>query len=99
MKKCWNLENLRTAEPQKKLLVLIKKIVCIPPFSSHDNYMLYHVNVAVAVPFVFYQIQKDVYGVQIYGVKPNLVIVSSKNDGLRLFSFQCNQSIEETGYF
>ena len=29
MKKCLNLENLRTAEPQKKILVLIRKKVCI----------------------------------------------------------------------
>ena len=28
MKKCLNLQNLRTGEPQKKLLVLIKKNVC-----------------------------------------------------------------------
>ena len=29
MKKCLNLENLRTSEPQKKLLVLIKKSVYV----------------------------------------------------------------------
>ena len=26
MKKCWNLQNLRTTEPQKILMVLIKKV-------------------------------------------------------------------------
>ena len=34
MKKCWNLENLRTTEPQKNLLVLIKKM-CTPESDSN----------------------------------------------------------------
>ena len=31
MKKCLNLQNLRTGEPQKKLLVLIKKKCVVKP--------------------------------------------------------------------
>ena len=37
MKKCLNFENLRTSEPQKKLLVLIKK-KCVPHFITPKGY-------------------------------------------------------------
>ena len=44
MKKCLNLQNLRTGEPQKKLLVLIKKKVCMSRLINKWNWAQHKVH-------------------------------------------------------